>query len=293
MKSFETERATAICILGMHRSGTSAITRGLNLLGAYLGEDAVLMPPLPENPEGFWERMDVYYLQEKILSVLARDWGTSVPLPEHWHKADEIRPLKNELVKLVSNNFFARQLWVWKDPRTCLLLPLWKDVLAELGIGAKFVFVVRNPLDVARSLKKRNGFPLDKGFGIWFNYTIAALVETAGLESIFLSYDQFLENWTAELKKCAIGLGIDWPEDETVLRQNMESFVRHDLRHSVSGLDELRAAEAPEPVLRLFGIVSEFLSAGRGGNTVAANKVDAIYKEFLDYARLLGFNLRG
>jgi len=284
-------KSKAICILGMHRSGTSTITRALNLLGAWLGEEKDLMKPLPENPEGFWERLDIYYLQERLLTIMKRHWDTTAPLPENWHKADEIRPLKNELVELVKKEFSGRPLWLWKDPRTCLLLPLWKDVLSELDIDLKVVFVLRNPLDIARSLEKRNGFTTDKGLGIWFNYTLAALKGTEDLETIFLSYDSFMDNWGTELKKCAAGLGINWPSDENVLRAQMASFVRNDLRHSVSGVAELRAVKAPEPVIRLYGFLLDILSGARGFNAAAESMTEVMYQEFLSYVRFFEYDM--
>jgi len=277
----------AICVLGMHRSGTSTITRGLNLLGVYLGEEKDLMKPLPENPEGFWERLDLYYLQNRMLAEMKREWDATAPLPEQWHRADNIRLLKEELVELVKKEFSDRPLWLWKDPRTCLLLPLWKDVLSDLGIGLKVVFVVRNPLDVTRSLEKRNGFTTDKGLGIWFNYTLSALQEVKGLETVFLSYDRFLDDWETELKKCANSLGIEWPDDEAGFRAKMASFVRSDLRHSASGLDELHAAKAPDPVIRLHGHLLDLQS----GTGAAANMTDIMYQEFRSYARLFDFDM--
>jgi len=276
----------AICVLGAHRSGTSLITRALNLLGVWLGEEKDLMRPLPENPEGFWERLDFYHLQNRLLALMKRSWDATTPLPESWHKAAEVRPLKDELVALVKESFSGRLLWAWKDPRTCLLLPLWKDVLAELGIGLKIVFVVRNPLDVARSLEKRNGFTIDKGLGVWFNNTIAALQGIEGLEVVFLSYDRFLDDWETELKRCAAGLGITWPTDEPALRAEMEPFVRRDLRHGVSGLDELNAVAAPEPVIRIYTLLLEIMS----GN-VALHAAADMYQEFFSYARLFEYDM--
>lgn len=278
----------AICVLGTHRSGTSTITRALNLLGAYLGEEKDLMKPLPENPEGFWERLDLYYLQNRMLAVMKRGWDATAPLPERWHESDEIRPLKAELADLVSREFAGQPLWMWKDPRSCLLLPLWKDVLSEFGIDLKVVFVVRNPLDVAHSLKKRNGFPMDKGLGIWFNHTLSALRGIEGLETVFLSYDRFLGDWETELKKCANGLGIEWPADKAGLRAKMASFVRSDLRHSASGLDELHAAKAPDPVIRLHSYLLDLQS---GMRTDAGSVAEVLYQEFLGYARLFDFDM--
>jgi len=280
----------AICVIGAHRSGTSTITRGINLLGAWLGEEKDLMKPLPENPEGFWERLDVYYLQNRLLSIMKRDWDATAPLPENWHKAAAVRPLKLELIALVKENFSGQPLWAWKDPRTCLLLPLWKDVLSELGIDLKVLFVIRSPLDIARSLEKRNGFTTDKGLGIWFNHTISALKEVECLETVFLSYDRFLDDWEAELKKCAPNLGIKWPADEAGLRAKMVPFVRRDLRHSLSGLDELHAVNAPEPVTRLYSLLLG-LQLGADISGVAEGKAEAMYREFLGYARLFDFDM--
>lgn len=243
------------------------------------------MPPLPENPEGFWERMDIYYLQENILSVLGRDWTTSTPLPEKWHNSDEMRPYRDELAKLVKTNFSGHPLWAWKDPRTCLLLPLWKEVLSDLGIRIKVVFVLRNPLDVARSLEKRNGFPLIKGLGMWFAYTLAALKGIDGLETIFVSYDCFLANWKTELTKCAKALGVEWPVDETLLKEKMAVFVRHDLRHSVSGLNELLAVNAPGPLIRLYGLLLD-LQAGLMEVDDARSLTESMYRDFSGYFSL-------
>lgn len=286
----ESMTSKAICILGAHRSGTSTITRGLNLLGAYLGEESDLMKPLPENPEGFWERLDVYYLQNRLLAMLKREWDATAPLPENWHKAAEIRPLKDELAALVKNNFSGQSLWAWKDPRTCLLLPLWRDVLSELGMDLKVIFVVRNPLDVARSLERRNGFTLDKGLGVWFNDTLAALRGVKGLETVFLSYDRFLSDWETELRLSAAGLGIEWPADEAGLKAKMASFVRHDLRHNTSGLDDLHAVNVPHPVIRLYELLLQVQS--RAIKLIAAEgRTEAMYQEFLSYARFFDFDL--
>lgn len=285
-----TNKSQSICILGAHRSGTSTVTRGFNLLGAYLGKDNDLMKPLPENPEGFWERYDVYYLQDRMLSALKREWASTASLPENWLRLDGIRPLRDELVELVRKNFSGQPLWAWKDPRTCLLLPLWKDVLAELGIGLKIVFAVRSPLDVARSLERRNGFSIDKGLGVWFNNTLTALHGIEGLEAVFLSYDSFLGDWEAELKRCATGLGIAWPADETSLQAEMASFVRRDLCHSHSDLENLRAVAAPDAVIRLYSLLLDILS-GKVAPDDAVQMAGAMYQEFCSYSRLFDYDM--
>lgn len=274
----------AICILGMHRSGTSTITRSLNLLGVYLGKDKDIIPPYPENPEGFWERWDIYHLQEALLAALKRSWDTAMPFPDGWQTAAELQPFKSELAGLIKENFADVALWGWKDPRSMLLFDIWKDVLADLNTGLSVVFAVRNPLDVARSLEKRNGFTLDKGFGIWFNYNISALRTIVGIRTVFISYDRFLANWEQELRRCAVTLTIDWPHDDTELKESMKSFIRSDLRHSCSTMDDLLKAGAPKPVVKLYGLLATLLD-GAACKDSLAGAVNDLYAEFFEYSR--------
>src|SRR3989304_3559700 len=201
----------AICIIGMHRSGTSTISRAVNLLGAYLGEERDMMKPRADNPEGFWERQDIANLDDKILAAYKKDWDCLVPQPEGWHKSEEAAPLRAEVKALLATHFSGKPLWAWKDPRTTVVFEIWKEAVAELGAALACLVVVRNPLDVARSHQKRDGFSLEKGFGAWFNYNLAALRAIAEVKRPFISYDRFLADWQNELKRCAAELGVEWP----------------------------------------------------------------------------------
>lgn len=281
----------SICILGMHRSGTSVITRAINLLGADLGEEKDLMAPGPYNPEGYWERNDIIALDDRILNHFKRAWNANTPLPAGWHLSSELRPLRKEIVELVNNNFRDHELWAWKDPRTTVVFDIWKDVLKELGIDLVCLFAVRNPLDVAKSLEKRDGFTRDRGYGIWFNYNIAALKASADIPRVFVSYDRFLADWETELKRCADGLGVKWPEDDSFLRDKMKEFIRPGLRHSYSGVKELKETGAPEPVIELYqlldSIMDESVKPGPGFN----KKIEELEKEFSSYARFYSDDL--
>jgi glycosyltransferase involved in cell wall biosynthesis len=276
----------AICILGMHRSGTSAIARAVNLLGAYLGEEKDLMPPSPDNPEGYWERADITALHNTVLYSMKKHWDSVAPLPEGWDASDTIARLKDELIELIRTNFSGHPLWMWKDPRTSLLLPLWKYALAELGIELSFIFVVRNPLDIARSLKKRDNFTIDKGLGIWFNYTLAALKEIANVPTVFVSYDRFFANWEIELRRCAKGLKIVWPENDAELRAKMNSFIRPDLRHSASTVKDLEKAGASRPVVELYELFLNLIDGSHAADPSNTETITRLSKEFTAYASL-------
>ena len=64
-----------VIVLGSHRSGTSVTTRLVSYLGFNLGEN--LMEPNNDNPKGYFEDIDIYNFNEKILKLIKRSWYDS------------------------------------------------------------------------------------------------------------------------------------------------------------------------------------------------------------------------
>lgn len=251
------------------------VTRTLNLLGAYLGPDRSLMRADEANPEGYWERFDIFQIQERFLAQLNLTWDTALPLPADWHRS--AGSFRGELKSLIATEFARQRLWAWKDPRTCLLLPIWKSVLQELDIVLRCIFVVRSPVDVAASLKRRDGIPLQKGYEIWFNHTLAALRESADLPLALVSYDSFLESWQAELRKCAAALKLNWPVDISVVDHAVSSFVRPQLRHCRSSPVDLEAL--PSAVRQLYALVLQQMHRPESGSPADADTFDRLARE--------------
>src|SRR5437870_8336735 len=137
-----------ICVLGMHRSGTSLITRVLSLLGMYLGPSEHLMKPNQFNPKGFWEHQSIVDLDDEILKRLEGSWCDPPSFSAGWEGSSQFADLRQQARALIQNDFDAAMCWGWKDPRTCLTLPFWKQLLPPL----RYVICLRNPVDVARSL---------------------------------------------------------------------------------------------------------------------------------------------
>lgn len=245
----------ALAVMGMHRSGTSALSRAFNLAGAFLGRDKDIMAPAPDNPAGFWERDDIVEFHGRLLAAFGRTWDTTDPLPAGWPKDPAARPFREELALLVSRAFASKELWAFKDPRTCLLLPLWKDVLAQMGIGLAAALAVRNPLDVARSLEKRDGFSRGKCWALWQNYNLSAWESTSGLPRAVVHFDALMADWKREMEKCARVLGLRWPGPSRFMAPRMRRFLRGDLVHSCSSAAALKRAGAPQDVLRLYAFL--------------------------------------
>lgn len=275
-------RQRALCILGMHRSGTSAITRSFNLLGAFVGEDVDLMPAVADNPLGYWERNDIYLFHERLLAAARRRWDTGLTLPDGWQHSPEIAPFREELKCLVGAVFAGRPLWAWKDPRTCILLDLWKDVLGGLHTDLDAVLVLRHPLEVAASLGRRNGFGLEKACGIWLGHTLAALRSLEGVRTAFIWYDRYLEDPVGEVQRCAGILGLTRPTGADVTSAAIRGFVRKDLRHNLAVADDL--APVPAPVRDVYELTRAVTGKPEVVDGAFFSKVAEVYRTHSSYA---------
>lgn len=198
--------STALLVLGMHRSGTSAVAGALRLCGIELGRD--LMPAGPDNPSGFWEHRGVVDVQERLLRALGREWYDPRPLPQGWMDSAAARAAAEDLEGLLRADFAGTPLWAVKDPRTCRLLPLWIEVLARVGAQPKALFVVRSPDEVADSLAMRNQWPAGLARLLWIRYLGEAEAASREMPRASLAYADLLERPAAALHRALANLGL-------------------------------------------------------------------------------------
>src|SRR5215831_19465233 len=147
-----------LLVLGMHRSGTSSVTRLLNLAGAYFGPEGIATDPNAENPKGFWERRDVRAVCDGLLHGGGYDWWRIADFAAE-NIPEEVRAERLEEFRRIVFQLDAHRPWVMKEPRLCLLLPILRPALEAPVI----VHVTREPLEIARSLEGRNGLPVEVG----------------------------------------------------------------------------------------------------------------------------------
>src|SRR5689334_3266656 len=146
---------TAILVLGMHRSGTSALARVVSLLGATAPK--TLMPGDATNPRGFWESNKIVPLHEQMLAAAGSSWDDWQPFNPSWYQSADATQMRDRLASTITEEFGEAPVFVVKDPRICRFVPIWLDVLKQLNIRAAALHIVRNPLEVAYSLKARDG----------------------------------------------------------------------------------------------------------------------------------------
>lgn len=178
-----------IIVLGMHRSGTSLVTRLLNLMGVYLGEGPDLLPGQPDNPKGFWERSDVQQLHEEMLSRFDSAWFDITGFNAK-HADNAVRQEFEDKANRILSILEPHRPWAIKDPRLCLFFPWWARLLEAPVV----IYVVRAPWEVAASLRKRNGFPLAVGAAIWELYNRHALEAVRRFPVIRLNLENLVKD---------------------------------------------------------------------------------------------------
>lgn len=184
-------RMKVLLVLGMHRSGTSALAGTLHNAGYYPGEK--LLKPQSDNPEGFWENSDIVELNDELLLRLDSSWdapGAEVEKMDMGH----LDWFKAQFEAIMSKQFVGIQNIYIKDPRLCLLLPYWLAAFESKDIDVNCVFIARHPAEVARSLKVRNGISMRLSALLWLRYNLLAERYSRKCSRIVVTYDALLSS---------------------------------------------------------------------------------------------------
>lgn len=221
-----------IITLGMHRSGTSALTGTLQQLGVHLGSD--LMPPAASNAKGHFEHLQVYETHERLLRQLGSSWDDIRPLPEGWLASPAALNAREDLISLLKRDLCGSGLWAVKDPRICRLLPLWQQVLEAISCTPSYLIAWREPEEVALSLKSRNGFHPEKSVFLWAVHLLDTLRMIGSQPHYIVRYEQLLQHPAATLEKIGRKLNIEWPRSLEKTLPQLQDFLDPTLRHSAS-----------------------------------------------------------
>src|SRR5262249_32788244 len=159
------------------------------------------------------------------------EWDSPGPLPVDWWLTDTAKGFEDELADAVRQEFGEAPLFVLKDPRMCRLLPLWTRVLDRVGARPGYVLLTRNPLEVADSLRLRDGLTRESSFLMWLRHLLEAERDTRGARRTFLTFASLLENWPGAMRRIAEDLGIVWPRSPEACQAEVAEFLAADLRH--------------------------------------------------------------
>ena len=215
----------------MHRSGTSALARGLQMLGVYLGNDFI--SPKPDNPTGYWEDRNIFEINERLLAVFGLKWEEVSLIDDARWGEPGIEALRTEAVAYLKSQFVSHPLWGFKDPRTIRLLPFWRSVLGVLEVDESYLLVIRNPRSVANSLIRRHGMDAVTAHLLWLVYVVPNLSMIANRPFIVADYDLVMADPRLELERIAQGLKIPSTDARKAgIDQFAGDFLDPTLRHS-------------------------------------------------------------
>jgi hypothetical protein len=289
----QTVARTCLLVLGMHRSGTSALTRALSLLGADLpktlmgGTDGNAV----SNPTGHWESEPIAKLNDAILESAGTTWRSSEPFNSAWYETGRFHEFRERALDILENEFDRSSLFVLKDPRVCKLTPFWFSVLSEASIVPRVVSIVRSPYEVAASLFKRNMIERPLGELMWLRYTLDAERDSRLASRVQLSYDQLLRFPSRTLARIGEGLGVVWPRTSIATDEAINSFISSKLRHhvdelAVDGLHDQAVPRVAHRIADTYAILSRWSREGEDQKDWST--LDQVRDEVDSALRLLG-----
>jgi hypothetical protein len=222
--------AQVLLILGMHRSGTSAVAGVAHALGATA--PAHLLPPAADNPSGYWESMPLIGVNDWILTQLGAAWYDCLSF-DAGTLPSRTRAEALALIMLgVQAEFPSDTLPLIKDPRLCLLLDLWLPALQALNREPLVLLTFRAPHQVAASLASRDGLASAVSLALWLRHLLAAERGTRGCRRHLLCYDTLLADGPAAMSAAARDLALVWPHaPQRGENPSVEPRIRPGLRH--------------------------------------------------------------
>lgn len=226
LEGIQPPTSSAVIVLGMHRSGTSVLSRALIALGVDFGGSFVDVEA--DNPKGFFEDKDINSLNVAFLRAAGCQWyslalSQSCPLET---EAD----FKKQAAALIKKKFAASPLWGLKDPRITRLTGLWESVISEISARVYYVLATRNPLSVADSLAKRDEIPRAQALALWMLHQIDGLQAVIRNRGLIIDYDQMMNQPSIELKRLALFLEKNLDVEKKKIFEN--DFLEQGLRHS-------------------------------------------------------------
>jgi len=218
----------AVCVTGMHRSGTSLVAGALGRLGVSLGRPDRMLKPGPDNPKGYFELKELQLLDDDLLSQLGGAWDQPPVLDPGWEQDTALAPYREHAAAILDDAFGPEgeraPVIAWKDPRLSLLLPFWRTVTPI----ATTVVVVRDPVEVAASLALR-GYAVGaaQAASLWLRYLFAATAADPG--HLLVRHNDLFDDLPGTVARLTGHVGLAAPDAAALaaVREHLDVELRH------------------------------------------------------------------
>ena len=245
-----------VVVLGMHRSGTSAVSGTLTKLGGSPPKN--LMAADANNPRGYFESDILTEFHEGLLTSAGSNWSDWRLFNPGWHRSAAAAEFRRRAKELFAEEFDGSPLPVLKDPRICRFAPFWLDVLREIQATPRIVMPIRSPLDVACSLSDRDGFSLTHGLLLWLRHVLDAEAHSRHEVRSIFTWRDFRTDWRGVCGKIAADTHLSWPRLSDRAARDIERFLTKELVHYDTGDAALTThGEVHEWTLRAYDALLE------------------------------------
>ncbi len=276
--------ASGIIVLGMHRTGTSAITGVFADFGFEV--PGRLAPPGQDNPKGYFESVDFVEIHDEFLHAVGRTWSDPRWMDEQLFLGAEAIRAKEQLQEAVTRSVLPLDQWILKDPRMCRLMPLWEEILAAEVFDPHFLHILRSPLSVAASLEQRDGFSKEKSFLLWLRHCLDAEKATRGSDRTWLHFEELSEPkpHVSIFDRVRAMIGSSRGSAEK-LERTLEKVVTRKLVHHKHTKEETLERLQSHPWVASGYRALDSLSAGENDQALA--ELDQLWTEIHNADRLL------
>jgi hypothetical protein len=275
----------AVLVLGMHRSGTSALGGVISALG--IAGPKTLLAANNWNPRGYFESAPLYVLLDELLASAGSRWDDWQKIDPQWFNSEPAKQYRDRIIALLIDEFDDEPVIFIKDGRICRIVPFMLSVLAELDVTPVAMLPIRNPLEVARSLQRRDKLGLRKSLLLWLRHVLDADFDSRHLPRRMLLYQDLLADWRGYMDRAAKGMGLQWPDRSDVAGAVIDQFLSDGLRHEIASTQQLEDNPNVPPLVRnTYDILSKI--ATQGERQEWHEQLDLLRAEFDEGCRLFG-----
>jgi hypothetical protein len=261
-------RNKSIIIVGMHRSGTSAASGELSRLGVFMGKD-LLEAKEGINEKGYGENVKIIDLNEEIFDGMHSSWDDPMGLIKQQSLTKLSESFDDKAEALLIEEYQHKKLWGMKDPRVSILLPFWKKALSNIGCEVNYLFIIRHPNEVVKSLVKRNGFSEKKGLILWLNYNLSTYLHTTSQNRIILNFDDVISSPADVEQRLKEHFNLEFPSTEK------EFFIERSLKNQESNPNTKESTNFLEhTAMTLFNAILS-------DNSTKIKEINRVYTEYM------------
>lgn len=198
----------AILVLGIARSGTSALAGTLSEIGIAFGSGLKAIDW--QNPKGNFEHKELSQANQRVLTAVGSSWSDHRALKSDWRLSEQVKAEEECIEQLIKTEFANFQVFGLKDPRLVPLFPLYVDVLSKLSIQPVVISISRDKEEVISSIDQsgyyHGSFSYRRGESLFEHYRKQIDIIHDNYGGVSVTFDDLLYKTNASLKHIEINL---------------------------------------------------------------------------------------